>query len=179
MSSDNSLNKNEPAPVQVISAEERIKQLETQLQAECKKSETMINTMKYLQADFENYKKRVDKELADTKLFVGEKLITNLLDVVDEFELALRVAKSGGNHGSLAGGVEMTLKKLLEVLAKEGLSRIKTKDRKFDPNFHEATEIVPTKDMEEGIIVAEIRAGYMLRDKVLRPSMVRVASPPA
>ena len=83
MSSDENLNIKEPTPVQEIGVEDRIKQLEMQLQAEHEKSESLITKMKYVQADFENYKKRVDRELADTKLFVGEKLITNLLDVVD------------------------------------------------------------------------------------------------
>ena len=157
--------------------QERVKNLEAELKAE--KNTQMLNRMKYLQADFENYKKRVEKELADTKTFISEKLIGNLLDVIDEYELALKVSKEGGNLQSLAGGVEMTLKKFLDTLAKEGLSRIDAAGKKFDPNLHEATEIVPTKETEEGTIISEIRAGYMLKDKVLRPSMVRVASPPA
>lgn len=157
----------------------RVKNLEEQLKTEQEKYEAMLTRMKYLQADFENYKKRVDKELADTKSFVVEKLITNLLDIIDEYELALRVGKEKGNIESLAGGIEMTLKKFLDILAKEGLLRIETNGKKFDPNLHEAVEIVPTKDKEEGTIIAEIRAGYMLKGKVLRPSMVKVVSPPA
>ncbi|MBM3897131.1 MAG: nucleotide exchange factor GrpE [Thaumarchaeota archaeon] len=154
-----------------------VKNLEVQLKAEQEKNTQLLNRMKYLQADFENYKKRIDKELADTKSFISEKLIGNLLDVIDEYELALKVAKEGGNLESLAGGVEMTLKKFLDTLAKEGLSRIDVAGKKFDPNLHEAAEIVPTKEKEEGTIISEIRAGYMLKDKVLRPSMVKVAAP--
>ena len=159
--------------------QEHVKNLEIQLQVEQEKNTQVLTRMRYLQADFENYKKRVDKELMDTKAFISEKLITNLLDIIDEYELALKVAKEGGNIQSLTGGVEMTLKKFLDVLAREGLSRIDTNEKKFDPNLHEAAEIVPTKEAEEGLIISEIRAGYMLKGKVLRPSMVKVATPPA
>ncbi len=166
----------EEESAQEISLEDQVKKLETQIKAEQDKAESILNKMKYLQADFDNYRKRVDKELAETKQFVNEKLITNLLDVVDEFELALKVAREGGKPDSLAGGVEMTLRKLLDILGKEGLARIEAIGKKFDPNLHEATEIVPAKDEDEGLIVAEIRPGYMLKGKVLRPSMVKVTA---
>ena len=159
--------------------QEYAKNLEMQLEAEQEKYTQMMNRMRYLQADFENYKKRVDKELMDTKAFMSEKFIANLLDIIDEYELALKVAKEGGDIQSLTGGLEMTLKKFLDILAKEGLSRIDTNGKRFDPNLHEATEIVPTKEKEEGSIISEIRAGYMLKDKVLRASMVKIAAPPA
>ena len=166
------------SPAKNEDIQDHIRSLEMQLEAEQQKYTQMVNRMRYLQADFENYRKRVDKELMDTKAFISEKLITNLLDIIDEYELALKVAKEGGNVHSLTGGVEMTLKKFLDILAKEGLSRIDTNGRKFDPNVHEATEIVPTREKEEGSIISEIRAGYMLKGKVLRPSMVKVAAPP-
>ena len=159
--------------------QEYAKSLEMKLEAEQEKYTQMMNRMRYLQADFENYKKRVDKELMDTKAFISEKFIANLLDIIDEYELGLNVAKEGGDIHSLTGGLEMTLKKFLDILAKEGLSRIDTNGKKFDPNLHEATEVVPTKEKEEGLIISEIRAGYMLKDRVLRPSMVKIASPPA
>lgn len=159
-----------------ISLEDFVKKLEMQIKAEQEKAESILNKMKYLQADFDNYRKRVDKELAETKQFVNGKLITSLLDVVDEFELALKVTKEEGKLDSLAGGVEMTLRKLLDILGREGLTRIEAVGKKFDPNLHEATEIVPAKDKEEGLIVAEIRPGYMLKGKVLRPSMVKVTA---
>lgn len=166
-------------PAKQEDLQEHAKNLEMQLEAEQEKYSQILNRMRYLQADFENFKKRVDKELMDTKSFLSEKLITNLLDIIDEYELALKVARDGGDVQSLTGGVEMTLKKFLDILAKEGLSRIDTNEKRFDPNLHEATEIVPTKEKEEGSIISEIRAGYMLKDKVLRPSMVKVAAPPA
>ena len=88
----------------------------------------------------------------------------------------MKVAKDGGKPDSLLGGVEMTLRKLLDILGKEGLTKIEAVGKKFDPNLHEATEIVPAKDKEEGMIVAEIRPGYLLKGKVLRPSMVKVTA---
>ena len=166
----------EEEAAQEISLEDQVRNLEMQIKAEQEKAESILHKMKYLQADFDNYRKRVDKELAETKQFVNEKLITNLLDVVDEFELALKVAKEGGKPDSLLGGVEMTLRKLLDILGKEGLTKIEAVGNKFDPNLHEATEIVPAKDREEGMIVAEIRPGYLLKGKVLRPSMVKVTA---
>lgn len=156
--------------------EDLVKKLGMQIKAEQENAESILNKMKYLQADFDNYRKRVEKELAETKEFVNGKLITSLLDVVDEFELALKVTKEEGKLDSLAGGVEMTLRKLLDILGREGLTRIEAVGKKFDPNLHEATEIVPAKDKGEGLIVAEIRPGYMLKGRVLRPSMVKVTA---
>ena len=147
-----------------------------QLIKEKQRTDECFKHMMYLQADFDNYRKRVESEVAQLKQFSNEKLVSNLLSVVDELELAIRSAKESKDNELLASGVEMVLKKLQSILGKEGLSRIQAIGSPFDPNVHEAVSKVPIEGKDEGIIIDEVRSGYMLKGKVIRPSMVTIAS---
>ena len=140
------------------------------------KSEEYLNRLKYLQADFENYRKRVDKEIRETAQVSNEKLIVNLLSVVDELELALYSGRETENKQALLEGVEMTLKKMYATLGQEGLARIEAVGKSFDPNLHEVAMRVPTKEHDENVVIEEVRPGYMLRGKVIRPSMVKITT---
>lgn len=155
-------------PSEVDAAQELIK--ERQRVDEC------FKRLMYLQADFENYRKRVESETSQLKQFSNEKLVSNLLSVVDELELAIRSAKETEHNESLVRGVEMVLKKFQDILGKEGLSKINALDSPFDPKMHEVVSRVPTEGKPEGTIVEEVRSGYTLRGKVIRPSMVTIAS---
>lgn len=150
--------------------------LEEALKEEKAKSKEYLNRLMYLQADFENYRKRVEKELRETILFAKENLILDLLSVVDELELALQSGRNLKNNQTLLEGVEMTLKKMYITLEHEGLARIEAVGEHFDPKKHEAVSKVPTNDHVEGTVVEEIRKGFILREKVIRPSVVKIAA---
>ena len=147
-----------------------------QLIKEKQSTDECLKHMMYLQADFDNYRKRVESEVAQLKQFSNEKLVSNLLSVVDELELAIKSANESKDNELLVSGVEMVLKKLQSILGKEGLSRIQAIGSPFDPNVHEAVSKVPIEGKDEGIIIDEVRSGYMLKGKVIRPSMVTIAS---
>ncbi len=149
------------------------------LESERKRSEDYLTRLKYLQADFENVKKRFDRETEQIKSYCSERIVTQLLDVVDELELAIRVAKSAETpQRSLIEGVEMTLKKLRKVLEQEGVSLIDcVEGAPFDPACHNAIAAEARDDVAKCTVIEEIRKGYKMKDKVLRPSIVRVAKP--
>ena len=154
----------------------KLKRLEKALKEEQERSNEYLNRLKYLQADFENYRKRVEKEIRETVQYSNEKLILNLLSVVDELELALSSGRETENKQALLEGVEMTLKKMFAALEQEGLKKIEAVGESFDPKLHEVAVKVPTKEDNEDIIVEEIRKGYTLRGKVIRPSIVKIAA---
>jgi molecular chaperone GrpE len=154
----------------------RVESLQQALEIERKKSDEYLSRLKYLQADFENYRKRMEKEIRETAQTTSEKLIINLLNVVDELELALGSGKEAEDKQALLKGVEMTLKKLSNTLEQEGLARIKAVGEAFDPSFHEVLTETLLKKHGEGVVVKEVRAGYMLSGRVIRPAIVEVAT---
>ena len=154
--------------------------LEQLLDAEKKCSEEYLTRLKYLQADFENLKKRFDRQMEEVKNYSTERLVLELLDVVDELELALKTAQSAISPQPLAEGVQMTMKKLRKVLEQEGVSPIEcTEGKVFDPSRHHAIATVERDDVKECVVVEEVRKGYSMKDKVIRPSIVKVAVNPS
>jgi len=152
---------------------------EEQLDSEKKRSDDYLTRLKYLQADFENLKKRFDREFEQTKSFCNERIIMQLLDVVDELELAVKNGEISTSPDSLIEGVEMTLKKLRKVLEQEGVSAIDSPEGKvFDPSIHNAVAVVEQDNVPDGTVLEEIRKGYMMRGKVIRPTIVKVAVKP-
>ena len=125
-----------------------------------------------LQADFENFRRRTRQEKEELAAVVTQNLLKDLLPFLDNFERALAAENSDAE--SLRAGVEMMYKQLVEALKKEGLEYIETKDKPFDPNFHQAVMRVEDAEKEDGEIVAELQKGYMAKGRVIRPSMVQV-----
>lgn len=134
---------------------------------------------KYLRlyAEFENYKKRVNRDKEELVKYGNESLIYELLPVIDNLDMALKHSTDDASSG-LVQGVELTLKELQRTLEKFGLTPIEATGRPFDPLVHHAMTLVERDDMEEKIVVEEFRKGYMFRDKVLRPSLVAVSKKP-
>jgi molecular chaperone GrpE len=122
-------------------------------------------------------KKRFDREVEQTKSYCNERIIMQLLDVVDELELAVKNGEiSSQSTENLLEGVEMTLKKLRKVLEQEGVTEIANPEGKvFDPTKHNAVATVESDDAEDGIVLEQIRKGYIMRGKVIRPTIVKVA----
>ena len=151
--------------------------LKEQLRQEQEKSKEHLNKLLYAQADFENYRKRLNQEM-DFRIEAGKaRLIQNLLSIVDELELALGAAKNTENSTAVAEGLRIVLKKFRDLLAAEGLSKIEAIGKKFDPTLHEAAERVPCEGKEEGTILEEVREGFTMKGKLVRPSIVKIAVP--
>jgi molecular chaperone GrpE len=123
-------------------------------------------------ADFQNYKRRVDAEKAETYQTAVGNIIKSYLPVLDDLERALTARPA---DLAWADGIDLICRKLQSILEAEGLKRIETEGQMFNPNFHEAISQEPSSGHESGQIIAVIRNGYMLGDKVIRPAMVRVA----
>ena len=126
-----------------------------------------------LMADFQNYKKRVEKEKKDLYSYANEKLVTELLAVLDNFERALAHEDPGNGFKE---GMEMIFKQLMDVLEKSGLAEIAALGEDFDPNFHNAVMTEETEEYESGKVSGVMQKGYTLNGKVIRPSMVKVAN---
>jgi len=150
------------------------------IESEKKRAQDYLNRLTYLQADFENLKKRFDREAEQIKNSCSERIVIQLLDVVDELELAVKNGEiSTSTEGLLLEGVEMTLKKLKKVLEHEGVTPIESPgDKVFDPTFQNAIEAVERDDVADGTVIEEIRKGYMMKGKVIRPAIVKVAVTP-
>ena len=136
--------------------------------------EEALNT-KYmrLMADFQNFKRRTEKEKSDIYAFANEKIVKELLDVIDNFERAL----AAGNDGDkFLEGMEMILKQLLSVLERAGVSEIKCLGEDFDPNFHNAVMTEDSTEYESGKVTEVLQKGYILNSRVVRPAMVKVAN---
>jgi len=154
--------------------------LQKQVEAERARSEEYLNKLRYLQADFENLKKRCDRQLEEEKNYANERIALQLLDVVDELELAVKTGQTNGPETQpLLTGIQMTLKKLRKVLEQEGVSPIECEGQVFDPTRHNAITKTEREGVKGCIVGQEMRKGYIMKSKVLRPSMVNVEIPPS
>ena len=146
------------------------------LESEKARSEDYLKRLQYLQADYENLKNRTDRQILEAKKYSTENLVTQLLDVQNELELAIKNTKSAKSTEILIEGIEMTLNKLGKILEQEGVSQINAeKGKVFDPRLHHAVSTIECEDIEECLIAEELRKGYVMNNKVIRPSIVTVA----
>jgi molecular chaperone GrpE len=146
------------------------------LESEKIRSEDYLKKLKYIQADYENLKNRTDRQIVEAKKYCTENIVTELLDVQNELELAIKNAKTTSSKETIIEGVQMTLKKLRKLLEQEGVSQIECKEGKvFDPKIHHAISATERDNIDNCLIVEELRKGYKMREKVIRPSIVKVA----
>ena len=144
------------------------------LQAE---KQELMDTLVRRQADFENYRKRVEKERHQDRYRAVESLIEHVLPVLDAFDRALS-APGDSAFTEYRKGFELIRRQLWETLAKQGLVRIEAMGQEFNPHFHHAIERVETAEHVDGIVIGELQPGYLFHGRVLRPAMVRVAVAP-
>ena len=130
--------------------------------------------MKRLQADFENFRRRTRQEKEELSNMVVQDFIKELLPMLDNFDRAM--AAEATDAAKFQQGVEMIYNQLTEILKNKGMELIDTKDAKFDPNFHQAVMRVENPDLEDEVIAMELQKGYMVKGKVIRPSMVQVVA---
>ena len=126
-------------------------------------------------ADFENYKRRTAQEKEDLLKYSNAKLMTELLPVLDNFQLALRSPAESTEAQNVVKGVEMIYRQMLQTLEQAGMKKIEAVGQPFNPNMHEAIMQVEDDTVPEDTVVEELRAGYMLKERVIRPSMVKVS----
>jgi molecular chaperone GrpE len=127
------------------------------------------------QAEFDNFRKRTEKERSEYVQYAGSEIVREMLPVLDDFERAL---KNDCGSPEYARGVEMIYNRMYESLKKLGLEPIDTAGASFDPHLHQAVERVETKDAADGTILGEFQRGYRFKGRLLRPSMVKVAVRP-
>jgi molecular chaperone GrpE len=135
--------------------------------------DSLVDRLARLQAEFENARKRSAREQQEFREYALTDAVKELLPTLDSFERALQT--SAGNKTEFRGGVELIYKQLLDALGKIGLRPIPAKGEPFDPHLHQAIEMVDTNDAEDHHVLDELQRGYKLKDRLLRPSMVRVA----
>jgi molecular chaperone GrpE len=138
--------------------------------------DTLIDRLARLQAEFENARKRTTREQQDFRDYALADAIKALLPILDSFERALQTGS--GEKSEFRGGIELIYKQLQDALLKLGLRPIPAKGEPFDPHLHEAVEMVETSDAADHQILEELQRGYKLKDRLLRPSMVKVARNP-
>lgn len=135
------------------------------------------NQNRYLraQADFDNFRRRTMKEKEELAQYATAKLVGQLLPVLDNFQRALQTSGDAAQSDSFAKGVDMIYRQLFQVLESEGLKPMEPVGQPFDPEHHQAIMQVETDEYEEGIVVEAMQPGYWLKDKVIRPAMVKVS----
>ena len=131
-----------------------------------------------LAAEFENHKKRMERERAKILAYANEVLLEKFLPVVDNLERALAAATSDAGHDGLVAGVELTLRELKEFLRREGVDPIEAIGGPFDPTIHEAVSTQPSSEIPEGVVIDQIEKGYRFKERILRPAKVIVSSGP-
>ena len=164
---------------QIINGEDDpMKALEAKFEAKEKEAEENYDRLLRLSAEFENYKKRSSREIEEFRKFANQSLIKEMLSVVDNLELAMN---STNGHKAidkdLLQGLEMTHREILKVFEKFNVKPIDAKGQPFDPTFHEAVMQEETNDYAKNTVINEMQRGYMIHDRLLRPSMVVVAKP--
>ena len=145
-----------------------------ELEAVKKQLSEGVERMKRLQADFENFRRRTRQEKEELSNMVVQDFIKELLPMLDNFDRAM--AAEATDAAKFQQGVEMIYNQLTEILKNKGMELIDTKDAKFDPNFHQAVMRVENPDLEDEAIAMELQKGYMVKGKVIRPSMVQVVA---
>ncbi|MDO7905481.1 nucleotide exchange factor GrpE [Paenibacillus sp. JX-17] len=161
---------NESASLETESAEENDEAARLRAEAE-ESQQRFLRT----QADFDNFRRRTAKEKEDLAKYASMKLINELVPVIDNFERAVAALPQTPESESFTKGIHMIFRQFEGVLQAEGLTAMETVGEPFNPEFHQAIMQVESDEYEEGIVVEEVQKGYMLKDKVLRPAMVKVS----
>ena len=162
------------AEAETTASEEDAAALKAQVESLKAALEEKDNRVKRLQADFENFRRRTSKEREELANVVTQDLLKSMLPILDNFDRAMAAEQK--DNESFQKGVEMIYTQLHETLKNAGLELIDTAGQKFDPNFHQAVMRVENPDLEDDTIAQELQKGYIVKGRVIRPSMVQVVS---
>ena len=153
--------------------EKEAEALRQELAEQKRQTEELLIRLKYAQADLENYRKRAEKEARDAGESLARSLLSRLIVVQDELDLAAESAEDGRSGDALNEGIAMVRRNLRAALESVGLERIEAVGKPFDPTIHEAVEKVQGDSPGEDMVVEEVRPGFTFRGQLLRPSMVK------
>lgn len=175
--SDEAVKEEEKIAEQPQSAElpEDPAELKELLEKERAKSAEYLDSWRRAAADFSNYRKRAEKDSGELTKFSNMLLISRLLPVLDDFERAMQTLPEKLRDLTWIDGIMLIARKMRAVIEAEGVKPIEAEGKAFDPNIHEAVIHEESDKHEEGIVISELQKGYMLHDKVLRPTLVKVA----
>jgi molecular chaperone GrpE len=160
---------------EIAALSEELKIVKEELSKVRESSQTNINKLKYLIADFDNYRKQMEKQVASKVESSKAEVLLKFLSIRDDYLRALEIAKQSKSEGVVLEGLEAILKNLDSLLRSEEVMEIETIGTPFDPNIHDALSFSYRDDVPENTVTGEIRKGYMLNNKVLRPSLVEIS----
>jgi molecular chaperone GrpE len=157
-------------------ADDPVKKMETRIEELEKEVEGNYDRFIRVTADFDNYKKRITREISDLRKFANENILKDMLSVVDNLERAIESGlKNDSSKETLIEGVEITLKDLFRIFEKYGVKDFKSEGEPFDPVFHQAMMQEQTNDYPDNTVLNELQKGYTIQERLLRPAMVVVA----
>ena len=151
-----------------------IDKMKAEIAEKDKRIDELEERLQKLYADYDNFRQRKEAEAESAKKYAAEKIVSELLPIVDNFERAVDASAKTKNYDSLKDGVVMINRQIWEILGKVGLSAIDSIGNVFDPALHQAVFCEKKDDLDEDVVIAELLKGYKLHDKVIRPSMVIV-----
>ena len=169
---------NSTATTNETDAPDELTALKTKLQTAEQEREQFLDLAARTKADFENYQKRFQRDLAQERRFAHAPLAADLLAPLDNLERAVEAAKKAGEKGPLTAGVAMVQAQLLDILRRYGITRIEAQGAAFDPNLHQAVMQQPSKDYKPMTVLQVLEQGYMVHDRILRPARVIVSTAP-
>jgi molecular chaperone GrpE len=152
--------------------------LRSRLQTAEQKRDEYLELAQRTRADFENYQKRMKRDLAEERRYAQAPLAADLLAALDNLERAIAVAEQAGEKGPLVQGVAMVQTQLLDILRRHGITRIEALSRPFDPNLHQAVMQQPSQEHPPMTVLQVLEPGYVIHDRVLRPARVAVSTAP-
>ncbi len=162
----------------IAEMEKALEQLQADKELAEQKAKESHDRMLRLAAEFENFQKRMAKEKEDIVRYGTEKIVKEMLPVLDSLEKALEHADENVDKVAMVEGIELVLKQFLKTMEKFGVHPLDSLGKPFDPNYHEAMAHQETQEQAPDTVVHEVRRGYKLHDRLLRPSLVTVAKPP-
>lgn len=127
------------------------------------------------QADFENFRKRASREKEDAVKYANASFLDKLIPILDNFELGLNAARDSAKNSPIIAGMDMVAKQLTDFLLGSGVEPVNAEGQTFDPNLHEAVAQEASDEVPEGVVIRQLRRGYKLRDRLLRPATVMVS----
>ncbi|TCO80055.1 nucleotide exchange factor GrpE [Marinisporobacter balticus] len=172
---ENETKMDEPVESNLDATKEEMNECSMEFEKIKEENKELNNKYLRMTADFQNYRKRAEKEKSDIYNFANEKLMIDLLPTIDNLERAMQSYTDEGKDASLAEGMEMILKQFLDVCHKNGVEEIEAMKKEFDPNYHHAVMQEENDDYDANIIIDVFQKGYTLFGKVIRPSMVKVS----
>jgi molecular chaperone GrpE len=159
----------------IVHLENELSQAEAESQRAKKEADNNLNKLRYLMADFDNYRKRMERQI-ESKINQGKaELILKFVSIHDDLSRAIETAKQGKSDQVVIQGLEGILRNVETLFDAEGVKEIETTGTPFDPNIHDAISFKYDDTVPENTVIAEIRKGYMMSDKVLRPSLVEIS----